>query len=69
MTRLTLEQAVVVSAYTGFLCCPFSELHKYINRLMGRPVYTHEMGESEIAARIRDLARADFLKIVAEGTP
>lgn len=69
MEKLTKEQAVVVSGYTGFLCCPFSDLHYDIEKRMGRPVWTHELGSSAMSETVKDLYRADFLSICSEGTP
>lgn len=60
MTKLTKKQAVVISAYTGFLCCRFSDMHAEIERRLGRPVYTHEMG-SIMDSEIRPAFRADFV--------
>ena len=66
MERLTKKQSAVISAYTGILAGPFSDTHEYVERIMGRPVFTHEMGSKKIAAQIREKARADFLALVAE---
>ena len=68
-SRLTIDQAVIVSGYTGILCCAFSALHADIERRLGRPVWTHELGNEEMRERLRDAYRADFLAICAAGTP
>lgn len=60
---LTLGQAVILSAFTGTLCCDFSTYHKYVEHLLGRPVWTHEMGDPRIAEQIKEAARGDFLKL------
>lgn len=61
--RLTKEQAAIIGAYTGILSGPFSEMQEYIERLLGRPVWTHEMGTRELADKIRESATNDFLNI------
>ena len=55
------REAAIVSAYTGILLGDFGEMHKYIEEIMGRPVWTHEMPSlwDEIKARSKD----DFLSI------
>lgn len=63
MDRLTAEQAAVISAYTGFLIGDFSAMHAYVEKIMGRPVWTHEMGSESVQDEIRKRARADFLAL------
>lgn len=67
MKWMTKEQAAIVGAYTGYLAGPFSDMHEYVEKIMGRPVWTHEMGDKEIAEQIREAAKDDFLAICAEG--
>lgn len=40
---MTKREKCVVSAYTGVLMCDFADLHQYIEQLLGRPVWTHEL--------------------------
>jgi hypothetical protein len=62
MQKLTTEQAVVVSAYTGFLICPFEQMHAEIEKRLGRPVWTHEMGSQTVMKEeSRPAFKADFL--------
>lgn len=64
--RLTSEQAAIIGAFTGYLAGPFSEMHAYIEKIIGRPVFTHEMASEALSAEIREKAKADFLAIVHE---
>ncbi|MCW8961227.1 MAG: hypothetical protein OQK29_06665, partial [Ignavibacteriaceae bacterium] len=48
---------------TGILCGDFSDLHRYVEKIMGRPVFTHEMGNSEIYDQIKKRSKDDFLAI------
>lgn len=68
---LSREDAAIVGAYTGVLCGPFEDLHAYIERKMGRPVFTHELGDPETRKKIAVVALDDFLSICAsrEETP
>lgn len=58
---ITKREAAIISAYTGFLLGEWDEVHKYIQELMGRPVWTHEMPKlwDEIQAK----AKPDFMKL------
>lgn len=62
--KLTREQAAIISAFTGKMCCKnFSDFHDYVEKIMGRPVWTYEMGNEEIMAQIKEAARADFVAL------
>lgn len=63
--RLTKEQAAIIGAFTGYLCGPFSDMHEYIERVMGRPVWTHEMAEVAFSAKLKAAVKQAFLSIVA----
>lgn len=63
--RLTPEQAAIVGAFTGYLTGPFNDMHAYIERIMGRPVWTHEMADPKVMGEIKEKATADFLSICA----
>jgi len=65
MQKLTKEQAVVISAYTGALCCAFSDMHAEIEKRLGRPVYTHELGSKKLCEDvIKPAFKDDFLAMV-----
>jgi hypothetical protein len=64
--RLTTEQAIILSAFTGKLLCNFSDLQLAVEQRLGRPVYTHEFGDAAFAERIREEYREDALAIVPE---
>lgn len=40
---MTKREKVVAFAYTGWLFCDFSDVHKYIEEKAGRPILTHEV--------------------------
>lgn len=64
MNRLTKEQAVIVSAYTGFLAGDvMSEMHEYIEKSMGHPVWTHELANKETQKEIKEKSYDDFSAI------
>lgn len=63
MQPLTKEQAAVLGAYTGIMCGDFGSLHSYIEKVLGRPVWTHELADKDLVGRIKEAAKADFLSI------
>lgn len=67
--RETLERLMVVgSAATGFLMCDFGDMHQYIEEIMGRPVYTHEMGTGSVMNEIQKKAKPDFVAVIGKAT-
>jgi hypothetical protein len=60
---VTDREAAIISAYTGVLIGSVSTLHVYVEEIMERPVWTHEMGSKDIAAEIKRRSKADFLAI------
>lgn len=63
MKKLTKEQAVIISAYTGIICCPFSDFHAAVEKRLKRPVYTHEFAFKEIMDEIKNAFKKDFVAI------
>lgn len=63
---MTKYEAIVVSAYTGFLMCDFGDVHEYIEKKLGRPIWTHEFALDLVQKEIREKVKPDFLKICAE---
>jgi hypothetical protein len=60
---MTKQEAAIVTAYTRKMLGDFSYLHAYIEKIMGRPVWTHEMGSKDIALEISQKAKQDFINI------
>ena len=58
---MTKQEAAIVSAYTGYLIGDFSDLHAYIEQLLKRPVWTHELANKELAKEIQRLSHDDFV--------
>lgn len=58
---MTKREAAIVSAYTGILIGKFDDMHEYIEEIMQRPVFTHEM--PIIWDEIKERSREDFLNI------
>lgn len=60
---LTKHQAAVIGAYTGILCGPFRDLHEYAEKLLERPVWTHEFADRALADELKQRAQQDFFDI------
>lgn len=59
-------------AYTGVCMLSgdkFQIFHKYVEDIMGRPVYTHEMAIKAVDDEIKEKAKADFIALCAEQEP
>ena len=63
---MTKKEAAIVSAYTGFLIGEFSEVQKYIEKIIGRPVFTHELADKHMQKKIEDLSKQDFISITVQ---
>lgn len=61
---MTKRESAIISAYTGILCGPFDAMHAYIEEIMGRPVFTHELAQDSVVAKIKDLAKPDLLALI-----
>lgn len=61
---MTYHDKVVLSACTGVLLVDnFDDVHRYINELLGRPVFTHELASMEIFDEIREKVKPDLFKV------
>lgn len=63
---LTLRQQQVFSVYTGISFCKFSYIHAYMEELMHRPVFTHEI--PQLANQLKELAAVEFKELSKEIT-
>lgn len=60
---MTLRECAIITAYTGIYMGQIEEFYKYINEIMERPVYTHELADRQIVAEIKKRSEADFIKL------
>ncbi len=66
MTKLTKEQAIVITGYTGITACNFGDFHGDVEKRLGHPVWTHQFGDKQFMERIQELYRADFMEMVTQ---
>ena len=64
---MTHEEAVLVSAYTGFLLVNnFYEVHALIEETLKRPVFTHELANEKVQEQIRNALKQKLMSIIQE---
>lgn len=52
---MTKQEAIILSAYTGYLLVDnFDDVHEFIEKLLGRPVWTHQLADPELQKEIRE---------------
>ena len=52
---MTKEEGLILSAYTGNLLVPdFADVHEFIEKLLGRPVWTHELRDPLLLKKVRE---------------
>jgi hypothetical protein len=66
--QLTRQQAAIIGAYTGVLCGPFADVHETIERVIGRPVFTHEMANEGLMEEVRKRIKPEFLALAPTDT-
>lgn len=64
MKKLTKEQAIIITGFTGVLIGKFSDFHEDIEKRLGRPVITHEMAYLDA----KELYKEDFLEMSPKET-
>ena len=65
---MTYRECAIVEAYTGFCMLTGKErkyLYEYLEEIMGRPVYTHELAVDDVCKEIRNKSKPDFLELCA----
>jgi hypothetical protein len=63
---MTKQERLIVSAYTGVLMCGFWEFHNYVEQLLQRPVFTHELATEDVQKEIKEKAQPAFLMLCQE---
>ena len=62
---MTREEAILLSAYTGYLLTPdFSQVHKFCEDTLGRPIWTHEFADRCVQKEIQEKLRPQIMELV-----
>lgn len=68
---MTDREKAIVEAFTG-VCMLTGEkrsvFNKYVNEVMGRPIYTHEFAYDYIQKELKEKSKDDFIKLCKETT-
>ena len=67
---MTDHEKAIVTAYTGITMLAgdkFQIFHKYIEDLLGRPVWTHELADPAVWEEIKEKSKKDFLDLCNGG--
>ena len=68
---MTDREKAIVMAYTGFCMLSgdkYNIFHKYVEDIMGRTVYTHELADKMVIDEIKEKAKDDFIALCADTT-
>ena len=66
---MTKQECAIIMAYTGICMLTgeeFNEFHKYIEYIMNRPVWTHELADKKIWEEIKEKSEDDFMNLCKE---
>ena len=61
---MTRRESAILTAFTGLLCGPFGDFHKYAEEIIGRPVMTHEFGSELMSEELKEKSRSDFINLI-----
>ncbi len=62
MKRLTKEQGIILTGFTGKLCCDFTDFLKDLEKRLKRSILTHEL----LMIDTKEIYKEDFIKILAK---
>lgn len=65
---MTKKECAIVSAYAGIFMGDFFVFHEYVEKLLGRSVWTHELANKETALSIKKLSKSDFIGLCENAT-
>lgn len=63
---MTIHECAIVQAYTG--CCMLegnnaNYFYKYLEEIIGRPVYTHDLANKDMQKLIEAKSKPDFIML------
>lgn len=63
---MTKREAVVIETYTGICMLTGDDrdiAYKYAEELLGYPIMTHDFSSKEIALKLKELSKPEFINI------
>ena len=67
---MTDRERAIITAYTGVCMLAGRSLlvfYEYIEEIMGRPVWTHELANKSVVEEIKAKSKADFIALCNDG--
>jgi hypothetical protein len=64
MKKLTKDQAIVITGFTGITACQFGDFHGDVEKRLGHYVFTHQFANKEFMEKVQELYREDFLSML-----
>lgn len=64
--EMTEFQKIVLTGFTGTLCCKFDKFHEDVEKRIGYGVFTHQFGDKEFMEKVKGLYHDDFMAIIGE---
>ena len=62
---MTKRESLIISAYTGYMVCKeFSDLHEFIEEVMKRPVFTHELACEQFNSELREKLKPKIVGLI-----
>ena len=62
---MTHKEAVLISAYSGYLLAKdFSDVHKFCEEVLGRPIFIHEFADEKVQKDIREKCNPMIIKMI-----
>ena len=68
---MTDREKAIVEAYTGYAMLVGEKtdlFYKYVEEVLGRPVYTHEFADKNVIDEIHEKSKKDFIALCREET-
>lgn len=64
---MTKYEAILISAYTGYLLTnDFSDVHEFCEKLLGRPIFTHEFASEDVNKEIKEKCKPMILEMIKQ---
>lgn len=64
---MTKQEAILISAYTGVLLTKsFSDVHGFCEKLLGRPIFTHEFASENLKREIQEKYKPLILEMISK---
>ena len=60
---MTKQEKLIITAYTGICMVDFGDFQEYVEKKLGRQVWTHEFANEELTEELRAKVRDEFIEL------